>query len=111
MPQRCVQVAFARFIRFCYDESVAAGGAVPLLVAHNARFDNGILLNNCWQSGIEVPRQWRTLCSYTAVKRMQSQVGPPLLQGLGNLKLGTLAKAFGCAALRLGRLRRLARVT
>lgn len=93
-----MQVAFARFLRFCHDQSVAAGGAVPLLVAHNARFDYGILLNNCWQSGIEVPRQWRNLCSYTTVKRMKRVHSPPELEGLHNLKLGTLAKAFGCAA-------------
>ena len=80
---------------FCVDVSVANGHAVPVLVAHNAQFDNDMLLNGCWQSGFDVPSEWRTLCSrwtaHAAVKAEEPSGSP------WSYNLSDLAKRFGCA--------------
>lgn len=91
-----LQVGLARFLEFCLDTSEAHGGAVPVLVAHNSNFDNGMLLGDCWQSGLHVPPQWRSLCTYRMAKRI-AQVACPELTSLPNMSLGTLARHFGCA--------------
>lgn len=90
-------MGMAQLLRFCLDVSQRNGGAVPVLVAHNARFDNNMLLSACWQAGMDVPDTWRTLCTHQAVQQMKRDVAPPLLLDLPNTKLGSLAVAFGCA--------------
>lgn len=67
-----------------------------MLVAHNSNFDNGMLLGDCWQSGLHVPPEWRSLCTYRMAKRV-AQVACPELTALPNMSLGTLARHFGCA--------------
>eukprot|EP00892_Ulva_mutabilis_P000268 jgi/Ulvmu1/10241/UM060_0042.1 len=88
------QVGLARFLAFCLDESEAAGGAVPLLVAHNSNFDNGMLLGDAWQAGLHVPPAWRSLCTYRMAKRAAATCCPELA-ALPGLSLGHLAKHFG----------------
>ena len=89
-------MGLARFLEFCLDESDANGGAVPVLVAHNSNFDNGMLLGDCWQSGLHVPPQWRSLCTFRMAKRAEKSCCPELAS-LRGLNLGSLAKHFGCA--------------
>jgi DNA polymerase III epsilon subunit-like protein len=92
-----LQVVVAHFLQFCHDVSAANGYRRPVLVAHNANFDNRMLLNSCWQAGIDVPSEWGSLCTLKLAQHLKAaqQLGVP------NCKLGTLAKAFGCAAVLL----------
>lgn len=89
-----MQVGVAQFLEFCLDASEAHGGAVPVLVAHNMTYDNGMLLAGCWQSGLNVPPEWRSLCTW----RMAKSMGKSFTE-LSDLKktLGALAMHFGCA--------------
>ena len=90
-------MGLARFLQFCHEVSAANGGARPVLIAHNASFDNGMLLNSCWQAGVDVPSQWGTLCTYKAVALLDKTLAPPALQKMSK-KLGNLAHLFGCAS-------------
>jgi DNA polymerase III epsilon subunit-like protein len=89
-------VAAIDFLHFCLKASESNGGALPVLVAHNAGFDNRMLLSMCWQAGVDVPSEWRALCTYVVADQLKKQRSPAFLQ-VPNLKLGTLATAFGCA--------------
>ena len=90
-------MGLARFLSFCQDVSEANGNAHPVLVAHNASFDNHMLLNNCWQAGIDVPAQWGSLCTFQTARAL-ADVLPAETQAeyMPNCKLGTLARKFGC---------------
>lgn len=90
-----LQIGLAQFLEFCLKASEANGGAVPVLVAHNSNFDNGMLLGDCWQSGLHVPPQWRSLCTFRMAKRLAQAC--PQLAALPTLSLGPLARHFGCA--------------
>jgi DNA polymerase III epsilon subunit-like protein len=89
-----IQVGIAQFLDFCLRVSEANGNALPMLVAHNSRFDNSMLLMSCWQAGIRVPGTWLHLCSLNLAK------GVPQVEELGleSKRLGVLAKYFGCVA-------------
>jgi hypothetical protein len=92
------QVGLAQFLDFCLSVSEANGNALPVLVGHNVRFDCSVLLTGLWQSGLCLPPSWGTLCTYGVAKQML-QTFPEIME-MENLKLGTLAKAFGCAPIR-----------
>lgn len=97
LPYRLnVQVGLAEFLDFCQNASEANGGALPLLVAHNNRFDHSMLFNNCWQAGIRVPSTWLSLCSYQFALGMKKRL--PHSELPSSCTLGTLAKHFGYAA-------------
>ena len=86
------QVALAEFLDFCLRASEANAGAMPMLVAHNSSYDNGMLLSGCWQAGIQVPRCWMSLCS-CALSKGVAEARPDL--GIVDHKLGPLAAQFG----------------
>lgn len=87
-----VQVGMASFLNFRLDVSAANQYALPMLVAHNAKFDNNMLLRNCWQAGLHVPGSWRSLCTLKVAKalaRTETNFQLP------DKKLSTLARHFG----------------
>jgi DNA polymerase III epsilon subunit-like protein len=94
-----LQVAAVEFLNFCLEASARNGGALPVLVAHNASFDKRMLLHMCWQAGLDVPSEWRTLCTLQVVQQLKKGKPLEVLKNLPDMKLGSLAAAFGCGLL------------